>query len=105
MEQLKNIDTTETYQTTMLGRVEELIDLHSGQWDEELVRSIFSPVYVHRILQIPLQIEVMYDFIAWYHTRSSTFFVRFVYHVEFEHKFGHNWNRNDRTGSHQERKG
>lgn len=32
-----------------------MIDPHSGEWDEELLRSIFNPVDVHRILQIQLR--------------------------------------------------
>ena len=39
---------------TMLSKVDELINPHTGQWDEELIRDIFSPVDVHRILQIQL---------------------------------------------------
>ena len=39
---------------TMLSKVEELIDSYTGQWDETLIRDVFWPVDVHRILQIPL---------------------------------------------------
>src|SRR3989337_2866167 len=48
---------------TLLSKVEDLIDPHSGQWDEELIRSIFNPVDVIRILQIPLRVEVIEDFV------------------------------------------
>jgi len=38
----------------IITRVNELIDPLTGQWDVDLVSSIFSSVDVHRILQIPL---------------------------------------------------
>ena len=48
----------------MLTKVEEIIDPHTGQWDEALIHSVFFPVVVHRILQIPLHVEVVEDFVA-----------------------------------------
>ena len=74
---------------TLLGKVEGLIDPHTGQWDVDLIQSVFLPVDVHRILQIPLRVEVLEDFLAWSGTRSGTFSVRSAYHVEFEHQFSH----------------
>ena len=68
----------------MLTKVEDIIDPHTGQWDEALLHSVFSPVDVHRILQIPLHVETMEDFVAWHYTRSGTFSVRSAYHVEFD---------------------
>lgn len=82
----------------MLNKVEELIDPHSGLWDEELIRSVFSVVDAQRILQIPLRVEVFDDFVAWNATRSGTFSVRSAYHVEFEHQFGHQWRWGDGQG-------
>ena len=87
---------------TILGKVEELIDPHSGKGDEELVRLVFNPVDVYRILQIPLRVEMVDDFIAWHHTKSGTFSVRSAYHVEFAHQYGKQWNRTDGQGSHRE---
>lgn len=86
---------------TLLSKVEELIDPHSGMWDEELICSVFSAVDVQRILQIPLRVEVLDDFVAWNATRSGSFSVRSAYHVEFEHQFGHQWNWADGQGSSQ----
>ena len=40
----------------MLQFVDELIDPYHGQWDEALIRDVFSPVDVQRILQIPLNV-------------------------------------------------
>ena len=37
-----------------VSKVEELINLIDGRWDVELIRSLFWPVDVHRILQIPI---------------------------------------------------
>lgn len=56
----------------MLTRVEEIIDPHTGHWDEDLIRNVLSPVDAHRILQIPLNVEAVEDFVAWHHTRSGT---------------------------------
>ena len=58
---------------TLLPKVEALINPHTGQWDEELICSIFSPVDVSRILQIPLRVDIVEDFVAWNHTRSRYF--------------------------------
>ena len=44
---------------TLLGKLEELIDPHTVQWDVDLIQSVFPPVDVHRILQIPLRMEVL----------------------------------------------
>ena len=85
----------------MLRYVEELIDPHQGQWDEALIRDVFSLVDAHRILQIPLNVQVMEDFIAWNYTRSGTFSVRSAYHREFEHTYGHRLARSDGQGNAQ----
>ena len=37
---------------SIITRVNELIDLITEQWDEELICSIFSPVDVGRLLRI-----------------------------------------------------
>lgn len=83
---------------TLLGKVEELIDPHTGQWDADLIGSVFSPVDVRRIMQIPLRVELLDDFVAWSATRSGTFSVKSAYHVEFQHQFGHQWLRQDGQG-------
>lgn len=73
---------------SLLSKVEELINPHTSQWDEELIRSVFSSVGVSRILQIPLRVDIVEDFVAWNHTRSGYFSVRSSYHVEFDHQYG-----------------
>jgi hypothetical protein len=72
----------------MLTYVEELIDPHSGKFDEVLLRDVFSLVDAHRILQIPLNVQLIDDFIAWNYMQSGTFSVRLAYHREFEHQYG-----------------
>lgn len=72
----------------LLSKVEELIDPHSGKWDEALIRSIFSPVDVDRILRIPLNTQLVEDFVAWNFTKSFTFTVRSAYYVEWQHQHG-----------------
>ena len=59
----------------MLRYVEELIDPHMGHWDEILIRDVFLPVDAYMILQIPLNVQLMEDFVAWNYTRSGTFSV------------------------------
>ena len=49
---------------TMLSKVEELINPHTGQWDEGLIRDAFSPVDAYRILQIRLNANMTEDFVA-----------------------------------------
>ena len=83
----------------MLTKVEEIIDPHTGQWDEELIWSVFSPVDVNKILQIPLNVEALDDFVAWHYTRSRTFTVRSAYHVEFDHQFGCHYSSSNCPGS------
>ena len=87
--------------SVMLRYVEELIDPHQGHWDETLIRDVFSPVDAHRILQIPLNVQVMEDFIAWNFMRSGTFSVRSAYHRGFEHTYGHRLARSDGQGNAQ----
>lgn len=83
----------------MLSKVDELINPYTGQWDEDLIRDVFSPVDVHRILQIPLNYHLTEDFVAWNYTRSGTFSVRSAYHKEFEHQHGAQWVRADGQGT------
>lgn len=71
----------------MMTKVEELIDPHLGKWDELLMRDVFSPIDVQRILQISLNVQVIEDFVAWNYTRSGSFSVRSAYHREFDHQY------------------
>ena len=84
---------------TLLPKVEALINPHTGQWDEELICSIFSPVDVRRILQIPLRVDIVEDFVAWNHTRSGYLSVRSSYHVEFDYQYGQRTLLTDGAGS------
>lgn len=82
----------------MLSKVEELIDPHSGQLDEVLLRDVFSPVDIQRILQIRLNTQGLDDFVAWNYTWSGTFSVRSSYHRELEHQHGVRSRRVDGQG-------
>jgi hypothetical protein len=44
------------------SKVNELINPTTGNWDEELIRSIFNPLDAKRILQIPLNLGAFDDF-------------------------------------------
>jgi hypothetical protein len=48
----------------LLRTVNDLIDLATNSWDEELVRSIFLQVDVERILRIQLSQHLSDDFVA-----------------------------------------
>jgi hypothetical protein len=71
----------------LLRKVDELIDPISGTWDQAILQDNFSPIDVSRILQIPLNIGAIEDFIAWHGTKSGVFSVRSAYHVEWRHQF------------------
>jgi hypothetical protein len=49
---------------TIYTKVSELIDLIIEQWDEDILRVLFSSVDVGRILQIPLNNRGFDDFVA-----------------------------------------
>jgi hypothetical protein len=57
----RNIITTRG--NVVYTRVSELIDLVTRTWDEALLRSIFLLVDVNQILNIPLGVGMMEDFL------------------------------------------
>jgi len=69
--------------------VDELINPVIGSWDIDLIRSLFWPVDVQRILQIPIHIG-RDDVVAWNHSRNGLFSVKSAYHCQWVHKFGRN---------------
>ena len=69
-------------------KVSELIDVETNTWDEELIREIFWPIDAQRILNIPLAIGMMEDFVAWHFTKSGIFIVRSYYYAEWDHQHG-----------------
>jgi hypothetical protein len=69
-------------------KVSDLIDSVTQQWDEEVLRSLLSPVDVNRILQIPLHNRGFEDFIAWGFTKHGIYTVRSGYHLQWRHQFG-----------------
>jgi hypothetical protein len=73
---------------TVYTKVSELIDPITRAWDVELLKSIFNDVDVMRILQIPLAVGMMEDFVSWNHTKTGMFSVRSAYHLEWDHQHG-----------------
>ena len=61
--------------STLDRNVEELINPHAEQFDEDLVCSIFHPVDANRIL------------LAW-NTKTWMFSVKSAYHVKWKRPFG-----------------
>jgi hypothetical protein len=70
----------------LVTTVDELINPIDGTWDEDLLRSIFLPIDVQNILQIPL-LPGREDLVAWHFNRSGLFSVRSAYHCEWTSKF------------------
>jgi hypothetical protein len=68
--------------------VAELIDPINICWDDALLRSFFYLEDVTRILNIPLAIGMMEDFVSWNHTKNGIFTVRSAYYVEWDHQHG-----------------
>ena len=66
----------------LLSRVSDLIDPATNSWDEDLVRQTFWPIDAQRVLQIPLSLHDMPDFIAWRYTKNGMFTVRSAYLAE-----------------------
>ena len=64
-----------------------------------LIRDLFSPVDAQHILQIPLNVQVIEDFIAWKYTRSGAFSVCSAYRREWEHHHGKRMCTTDGQGS------
>jgi len=73
----------------LVSTVDKLINPINGRWDEELIRSLFWSVDVHRILQIPIA-PVREDLIAWQFNRNGLFSVKSAYHCQWSHSFGNN---------------
>jgi hypothetical protein len=73
--------------SSLLTRVEELIDPTTGNWDEITLLENFWPVDVNRILPIPLPNYGQSDFIAWHPSKTSCFSVKFAYHMEWRMEY------------------
>jgi hypothetical protein len=73
---------------TVFNKVSDLISPITGQWDLSLLESLFCPVDVGRILQIPLNNRGFEDFIAWGFTSNGKYSVRSGYHLQWWHEFG-----------------
>jgi len=67
--------------------VDELIKPVNGRWDEALIRSLFWPVDVIRILEIPIY-RNREDLVAWHFNTNGLFTVKSAYHCQGSAKFG-----------------
>jgi hypothetical protein len=67
--------------------VDELINPINSTWDVDLLKAIFWPTDVYRILQIPIT-SGREDVVAWHYNRNGLFSVRSAYHCQWESKFG-----------------
>ena len=68
--------------------MEDLIDPATHSWDEALIRSIFLPIDMERILKIPLSKHLLEDFVAWHYNKTGFFSVKTAYHMEWDHQHG-----------------
>ena len=71
----------------MVSTVDELISPIDGRWDIQLIRSLFWPVDVHRILQILIR-NGHDDVVACHHNRNELFSVKSAYHCQWNQKYG-----------------
>ncbi|XP_071674470.1 uncharacterized protein [Lolium perenne] len=83
----------------VLTKVSDLIDHNTRQWDEELIRDIFWQIDAERILQIPLAVGMMDDFVSWHYNRNGLFSVKSAYHLEWNHQHGRKLARTNIMGS------
>jgi hypothetical protein len=83
----------------VLRTVDELINPATDQWDEDLIRLLFTRSDAEHILRIPLSSQMSEDFVAWHHSKNFVFSVRLAYHIEWEHQFGSKTRRTDEQGS------
>ena len=54
----------------VITKVSELINVDTREWDEELIRDIWQ-VDVQCILNNPLAMGMMEDFLSWHHNRTD----------------------------------
>jgi hypothetical protein len=64
----------------VLTKVSELIDPHTGQWDEILVRDNLWEMDARIILSTPLR-DDFEDFPAWHHDSKGIFSVKSAYRI------------------------
>jgi hypothetical protein len=64
----------------ILTKVNELIEPHSGQWDEELIRDTFWEIDARVILATPIR-DDFEDFPAWHFDSKGLFSVKSAYRV------------------------
>ena len=72
----------------VITKVSELIDADNRVWDAQLIHELFWPIDAQRILNIPLAVGMMEDFVSWHLHRSGSFTVNSAYHEEWEHQHG-----------------
>jgi hypothetical protein len=68
-------------------------------WDEELLTSLFWPIDVQRILNIPLSRRGMEDFVSWHFNKNGIFTVKSAYDIEWEHQHGRKIRRSNLFGT------
>jgi len=71
---------------TLVSTVDELISPIDGQWDVQLIRSLFWPTDANRILQIPIR-NGREDVVAWHHNRNRLFTVKSAYHCQWNQRY------------------
>jgi hypothetical protein len=70
------------------SEVSDLISPITGAWDVKLLETLFLPVDVQHILEIPLNKQGFDDFIAWHYNKNGKYSVRSGYHLQWKHAFG-----------------
>jgi hypothetical protein len=80
-------------------KVSELIDPITGQWDLDILNSLFNSLDVARIMSIPINTQGFDDFIAWKAIKNGKYSVRSGYYLQWRHQFGPTASQFARPGS------
>ena len=65
---------------TLMTRVSELINPNTGDWDRQLIESVFWEEHWGRILGIPVK-PGMDDLLVWHFDKKGIFSVKLDYHI------------------------
>jgi hypothetical protein len=64
---------TSQHENSVYTKVSELIDPITGQWDMDILHSLFNFLDAVRIMSIPINTQGFDDFIAWKATKNGNY--------------------------------
>jgi hypothetical protein len=69
---------------TEKNTVQELMDVHSNSWDDNLINQLFLPIEAQKILQIPIMDKAYNDVLTWPGTLDGNYTVKTGYQAIME---------------------